>query len=57
MLTLTYKVDALLCLYTKEIQTCDSADYQMLEHRIEVLEELQQCGIEETTLGQLNQIK
>ena len=40
----------------QEIETTTS-DYQMLEHRMEVLEYLLNCGIEFTTISQLNSIK
>lgn len=51
-----YRCSELLDRCEQEIAHTTS-DYQMLEHRIEVLEYLLNCGIEFTTISQLNSIK
>ena len=51
-----YRCSELLDRCEQEIEHTTS-DYQMLEHRIEVLEYLLHCGIEFTTISQLNSIK
>lgn len=52
---MVYRCTELVDLYTRDLGYTDD-DYQMLEHRIEVLEYLINCGIEFTTISQLNSI-
>lgn len=52
---INYQCSELLAQYGEDILHT-TTDYQMLEHRIEVLTYLINCGIECTTLSQLNNI-
>lgn len=51
-----YNCSDLLAQYEQELETVSKHDYQMLEHRIEVLSALINCGVEYTTIAKLNQI-
>jgi len=52
----TYNCDELLQQCEADLEYASSKDFQMLQHRIEVLTHLVNCGIQYTTLAQLNQI-
>lgn len=51
-----YNCSDLLDQYEQDLQHCSEHDFQMLEHRIEVLTHLINCGIDHTSLSQLNQV-
>lgn len=51
-----YSVNVLLKQCEQDLEHCSNHDFQITLNRIEVLEQLQQCGIEYTTLAQLNEI-
>lgn len=51
-----YSCSELLNQYENDLEFASASDFQMLEHRIDVLLTLINCGIEYTALSQLNQI-
>lgn len=51
-----YNCNDLLQEYQSYLEHASNADYQMYEHRIDVLISIINCGVEYTTISKLNQI-
>jgi len=51
-----YNCSDLLLQYENDLEFASEHDFQMLEHRIEVITSLINCGIDFTSISQLNQI-